>query len=254
MYADPPWDYGGNNSTLQEGQRWSYGAQRNIDKIRKEQNVPITQKYPTLTKQQLMELKINKYQIVYADPPWKFHLSPDKAYTSKQKFDENGVQVYPRLDIDNQYETLEAKDIAALPIQDFIDKDAACFMWTTDTHMPQALEIMKAWGFTYKTVAFVWEKQTNKGNPVCLLGPWTHKTYEICLFGTKGAMMKHKKDSKIRQMVKAERTIHSKKPQEVADRIVRMFPDCSRIELFARDAKPGWDVWGNEVQSTIEII
>jgi N6-adenosine-specific RNA methylase IME4 len=127
-------------------------------------------------------------------------------------------------------------------------------MWTTDAHLKQAIEIMEVWGFTYKTVAFVWEKQTNKGNPVCLLSPWIHKTYEICLFGTKGAMMKYKKDNTIRQMVKAERGKHSQKPQEVADRIISMFPDVNRIELFARDAKPGWDVWGNEIENTIEII
>lgn len=200
-----------------------------------------------------MEIESKKYQVVYADPPWKFHLSPDKAYTSKQKFDENGKQYYPALDIENHYPSMTESEISALPIKDLIDKDAACFMWTTDTHMPQALEIMKAWGFTYKTVAFVWEKQTSKGNPVSLLSPWIHKTYEICLLGTKGAMMKYKKDNTIRQMVKVQRGKHSAKPQEVADRIVRMFPDCARIELFARDAKPGWDVWGNEIQNTIEL-
>jgi N6-adenosine-specific RNA methylase IME4 len=200
-----------------------------------------------------MEIESKKYQVIYADPPWKFHLSPDKAYTSKQKFDENGKQYYPALDIDNHYLTMEPKEIANLPIKDLVDKDAVCFMWTTDTHMPHALDIMKAWGFDYKTIGFVWEKQTNLGNPVCLLSPWTHKTYEVCLMGTRGAMRKHKKDNTIRQMVKVQRGKHSAKPQEVADRIVRMFPDCARIELFARDAKPGWDVWGNEITNTIEL-
>jgi site-specific DNA-methyltransferase (adenine-specific) len=203
-----------------------------------------------------MELKINKYQVVYADPPWEYPKSSytlikdagfkdnDKKNKGKKKSTEKKL-IYP---------TMGSDEIAALPIKDMIDKDAACFMWTTDTHMPQALEVMKAWGFTYKNIGFIWEKQTNLGNPVSLLSPWTQKTYEICLFGTKGAMTKHKKDNTIRQMVKAERIRHSQKPQEVADRIVRMFPDCSRIELFARDAKPGWDVWGNEITNTIEII
>jgi N6-adenosine-specific RNA methylase IME4 len=184
-----------------------------------------------------------KYQVIYADPPWKYDNNIDKAYTSKKT----------GFSIENHYPTMESKDIAELPIKDMADKDCALFIWTTDTHMPQALEVMKAWGFNYKNIAFVWEKQTNKGNPVSLLSPWTQKTYEICLFGTKGAMTKHKKDNTIKQMVKAERLRHSQKPQEVADRIVRMFPECSRIELFARDAKEGWDVWGNEIENTIEI-
>jgi site-specific DNA-methyltransferase (adenine-specific) len=246
IYADPPWKFYETSYVLVP-ESWG-GKTEDIGSYTHKKKI-----YPTLTKQELMELKINKYQVVYADPPWKYDNRIDNAYTSKQKFDENGKQYYPALDIDNHYPTLESKEIAELPIKELVDKDAVCFMWTTDTHMPQALEIMKAWGFTYKTIAFVWEKQTNLGNPVCLLSPWTHKTYEICLLGTRGAMMKNKKDNKIRQMVKAERTRHSAKPQEVADRIVRMFPDCARIELFARDAKPGWDVWGNEINNTIEL-
>jgi N6-adenosine-specific RNA methylase IME4 len=67
-------------------------------------------------------------------------------------------------------------------------------------------------------------------------------------------MGKYRKDKTIRQMVKSERIRHSQKPQQVADRIVSMFPDCPRIELFARDAKESWDVWGNEIENTIEII
>ena len=183
-----------------------------------------------------------KYQVIYADPPWHYNNSID-----------NALKTSSAINVDKNYPTMSSKDIAALPIKDLVDKDAACFMWTTDTHMPQAVEIMKAWGFTYKTIAFVWEKQTCNGKPVHMLAPWTLKGYEICLFGTKGAMTKHKKDNTIRQMVKAERRKHSQKPQEVADRIVRMFPDCTRIELFARDAKPGWDAWGNEIQNTIEL-
>ena len=235
IYADPPWQYTESSNVLVSEGNWG-----TIE--RKGRNTDKKKIYPTLTKQELMELKINKYQIVYADPPWKYDNRIDKASNGKSS-----------IDIANHYPSMSDKEICALPIKDMVDKDAACFMWTTDTHMPQALEVMKAWGFTYKTIVFIWEKQTNKGNPVCVMSPWTHKSYEICLLGTRGAMMKNKKDNTIRQMVKAERTRHSAKPQEVADRITRMFPDCTRIELFARDAKPGWDVWGNEIDNTIEL-
>lgn len=73
------------------------------------------------------------------------------------------------------------------------------------------------------------------------------KNYELCLFGTKGAMLKYKKVNNIYQKVAAERTKHSKKPQQVRKNIEILFGDLSRIELFARDKTDGWDVWGNEV-------
>lgn len=207
-------------------------------------------------------METKKYQVIYADPPWKY---PDSSHTllagengkgghwaGKTK-DWNSWNERPKGEFKKLYPSLTKEELFKLPVKDLLDKDAACFMWTTDMHLPQALEIMKSWGFTYKNIAFVWEKQTVNGNPVNLMAPWTLKSYEICIFGTKGAMRKYRKDKTIRQMVKAERTRHSAKPQEVADRIVRMFPDCPRIELFARDAKPGWDVWGNEIDNTIEL-
>ena len=234
IYADPPWHYGKSSWILTEGGNFGKEGKAIQNKDNKI--------YPTLTKQELMELKINKYQVVYADPPWHFNNNLDNASNGKSE-----------INADKNYPTMKSKAIADLPIKDLTEDDAICFMWTTDTHLPQAIEIMKAWGFTYKTVAFVWEKLTKNGKPAMVMAPWIHKNCELCLMGTKGTMMKYKQDNTVQQIIKAERTAHSKKPQEAADRIVKLFPEANRIELFARDAKPGWDVWGNEVQSDIQM-
>jgi site-specific DNA-methyltransferase (adenine-specific) len=186
-----------------------------------------------------------KYQVVYADPPWHYHLNIDKASTNNPCTIETGLH----------YPTMTTEEICGLgtSIQDLTEKDAVLFMWVTDAHIENAMKIMKSWGFTYKTVAFVWMKTTKEGKPHHMMSTWTMKGQEMCLLGTKGAMMKNKKDNTIKQMILAPKGKHSAKPQEAADRIARMFPDCERIELFARDAKPGWDVWGNEITNTIEL-
>jgi site-specific DNA-methyltransferase (adenine-specific) len=184
-----------------------------------------------------------KYQVVYADPPWHYERQIDKVIKSPSS----------RVDAKSVYPTMKKDAIAALPIASLTDKDAACFMWTTDHHLPEAMEILKAWGFTYKTIGFVWVKKEKSGKQVRMMAPWTNKGAEICLLGTRGAMTKHMKANNVSQVVEATRAGHSKKPDFIAEEIVRMFPDCARIELFARDAKPGWDVWGNEITNTIEI-
>jgi site-specific DNA-methyltransferase (adenine-specific) len=220
---------------------------------------------------------MDKYQVIYADPPWHFKLDLDKANVKGHgggkgigidtHYNSMNIQelknlsidpyqiVYADLNfpfIDKHYQGMENSDIAALPIKDIIDKDAACFMWTTDAHLPQAIEIMKAWGFTYKTIGFVWVKKTVNNKTVKMLAPWTNKGAELCLFGTKGAMTKHLGANDVFQVHEAVRREHSRKPDIIRDEIKRMFPDCKRIELFARTALPGWDAWGNEVDKFTE--
>ena len=110
---------------------------------------------------------------------------------------------------------------------------------------------MKAWGFKFVTVAFVWSKHTANGKKVANLGRWTMGNVEICLLGRKGKPQRVCKN--IRQLVEAERFRHSAKPEEVRKRIVDLMGDVSRIELFARQKTEGWDVWGNEVESDIDL-
>ena len=185
-----------------------------------------------------------KYNIIYADPPWR--------YGSKQLFRNGGVRFHS---LENEYPTMATAKICELPVANITDKDCALFMWATDSHIKDAIKLMEAWGFKYVTIAFVWAKQTSGGKLVCNLGAWTMKNCEVCLFGTKGAMKKHKLSNSVRQLFFAERTAHSKKPDCVRGFIEDMFGDISRIELFARQHADGWDCWGNETDKfTKEVI
>ena len=177
-----------------------------------------------------------KYQIIYADPPWSFSSKELQKYNGKRF-----------TSMDKHYGTQKNEFIYNLPVRDISHKDCALFLWSTDAHLFEGIETIKAWGFKYITVAFVWEKLTTTGKTVCNLGAWTMKNYELCLLGTRGGMLKHKKVNNIRQKVTALRRKHSQKPEEVRTNIELLFGDLPRIELFARTQTPGWDVWGNEV-------
>ena len=198
-----------------------------------------------------MTTTTKKYQVIYADPPWDFTKS--SFILRKGGFNLNSLKTEVKKDWEKVYPTLSKEEIESLPIRDITEKDAICFMWTTDTHLPDAIKIMKSWGFNYKTIAFVWVKKEKSGKQVRMMAPWTNKGAEICLLGTKGQMTKYLGARNIAQVVEATRANHSKKPDIIAEEIVRMFPNCERIELFARDAKPGWDVWGNEVENDIQM-
>ena len=179
---------------------------------------------------------MKKYQIIYADPPWSF---------SSKELQKYGGERFTSMD--KHYPTQHKDWIKKLPVSTIADTDCALFLWTTDAHIKEAIETIEAWGFKYITIAFVWEKITKTGKTVANLGAWTMKNYEICLLGTKGAMLKHKKVNNIYQKVVAERTAHSKKPEQVRQNIELLFGDLPRIELFARKQTEGWDVFGNEV-------
>lgn len=179
-----------------------------------------------------------KYNIIYADPAWQFGSKELQKY--------NGKRFRP---LEEVYMTDKTSDMKTWgdTIKKISENDSAIFMWTTDAHIKEAIELMESWGFKYVTVAFIWAKTTNTGKQVCNLGAWTMKNCEICLFGTKGRMLKYKKSNKVKQLFYAERTEHSKKPSCVRDFIEELFGDIPRIELFARQYADGWDCWGNEV-------
>lgn len=112
--------------------------------------------------------------------------------------------------------------------------------------------MIQAWGFQYKTVAFVWVKQNKKADTLFLgLGHWTRSNAEICLLATRGSVQR--RSASVRQIILSHIEKHSKKPDETRDRIVELIGDVPRLELFARQTTPGWDVWGNEIQSNIEM-
>ena len=142
-------------------------------------------------------------------------------------------------------------ELCALPVETLAEKDCLLFLWATFPQLPEALRLIRAWGFTFKTVAFVWLK-LNKKSPTWFygLGYWTRGNAEICLLATRG----HPKraNAGVHQVILSHNEEHSKKPEEARSRIVRLMGDVHRIELFARSRAPGWDVWGNEAAASIQ--
>ena len=174
-----------------------------------------------------------KFKTILADPPWRFQNSTGKMAPEHKRL--------------SRYPTMNLEDIKSLPVSNLCNNPAHLYLWVPNALLTEGLEVMKSWGFKYKTIAFNWIKTTSKGNYCKNVAPWTMKSSEICLFGVKGMMTKYKKANNIESLVVAERTKHSKKPEEVRNRIELLFGDLPRIELFARKTSPGWDVWGNEV-------
>jgi N6-adenosine-specific RNA methylase IME4 len=177
-----------------------------------------------------------KYQIIYADPPWDFG--------GGGVFQDGGRS--PRK-TSSQYPLMKLKDIVSLPVSAICDKDSLLFLWTTDQHLRKSMYVMEEWGFRFCTVAFYWVKKTRLGKNCYNVGCWTMKSVEQVILGLRGHPMYFKKSRNVKQLIEAERTIHSRKPGETRDRITELVGDRPRIELFARDRTPGWDVWGNEV-------
>ena len=153
---------------------------------------------------------------------------------------------------------MSTKEICDLPIKDLADENCALFMWATMPNLPDAFEVIKAWGFEYKTCAFVWVKTYKSGTPVVGLGYWTRSNAEICLLATKGKIRRAAND--VSQIVMCGPGKHSEKPFVIRDKIVQLMGKLPRIELFARptglfikDDFAGWDVWGNQIESDIKM-
>ena len=143
-------------------------------------------------------------------------------------------------------------EIKALPVGQLAAVDCALFLWITFPCLYEVLDVLSAWGFTYKTVAFVWIKQNRKSNSLFWgMGYWTRANAEFCILATKGRP--RRKSAGVHQVILSHVEQHSKKPDEARDRIVALMGDLPRIELFARQQSPGWDVWGNEVESSITL-
>lgn len=179
---------------------------------------------------------MKKYNIIYADPPWSYR-------TWSTRGQNRSVAV-------NHYPTMKLSDICTLPVGDIADRDCVLFLWATYPNLREALTVIDAWGFEYKTVAFTWVKRNKKPPGFFVgLGYWTRANAEICLLATRG---KPKRISKsVRQIIDTPLEHHSKKPDVARRRIVELLGDLPRIELFARECFDGWDVFGNEVESDI---
>lgn len=178
----------------------------------------------------------NKYQIIYADPPWEYRLSGSKK---------NGRGMAKQ-----HYRTMRTEDICALPVRSIATDNAIIFMWATFPSIAEAIKVMEVWGFTYKTAAFVWIKQNKKSNSLFWgMGAYTRANAEVCLLGISKKVKAKElvKSHAVHQIVQSRIEQHSKKPDIVRDRILDLVGNLRRIELFARQETEGWDCWGNEV-------
>lgn len=173
-----------------------------------------------------------KYGVILADPPWHFRLwSPGGSRTGRTA--------------ESHYPVMRLADLKALPVSTIAAPDCALFLWACMPLLPDALELIEAWGFTHKTTAFVWVKRTTTGTSWHYgLGYWTRANAEIVLLATRGKPKRIEKG--VAQLVIAPAGEHSAKPHEVRTRIERLMGDVPRIELFARSGAPGWDSWGLE--------
>lgn len=169
------------------------------------------------------------YAAILCDPPWAFSVRTPKGEGRSAS---------------QHYKTMSLGDIAALPVGDWCAKDCVMFMWAIDPMLPQALDLMAAWDFKFKTIAFYWVKQNLKSEGFFTgMGFWTRANPEMCLLGTRGNPKRQAMD--VKRLIVAPRREHSRKPDEVAASIERLVPG-PYLEMFARQGRPGWDTWGNE--------
>lgn len=174
-----------------------------------------------------------KYEIIYADPPWRYDFSATH-----------------NRDIENQYPTMTIDDIKAIQVPSA--DNAVLYLWTTSPKLLQGLEVMLAWGFKYRT-HMIWDKE------IIGCGWWFRGQHELLLVGVKGKFSPPDNSVRVSSVFKERRTKHSKKPTEIRRLIHQWYPNKTKIELFARkepelfDSFEGWDVWGNEVENSVEL-
>jgi N6-adenosine-specific RNA methylase IME4/ParB-like chromosome segregation protein Spo0J len=170
-----------------------------------------------------------RYAVLYADPPWQFRV-----------YDENSSIASEHGAAGVHYPCMSTNAICALPVKELATDAAVLFLWTTAPHLPEALQVVAAWGFTYKTHA-VWVKDWIG------LGYFVRNQHELLLVATRGDMPSPSPANRPSSVIDAPRRGHSRKPDEAYEMIEQMYPELPKIELFARHTRPGWDAWGNEI-------
>lgn len=188
-----------------------------------------------------------KYQVVYSDPPWAYKTFSEKGHG-------RAAQAH--------YDCMSVEDIAAIPVKDWVADNAVLLMWVTDPFLKRGFEVMEAWGFEYTTVGFYWAKLNRKVDMDAPLGEMTRRELyqkdfftgmgyytranpEQCLIGTR-KKKPTRKGKDVRKFIATPLREHSRKPDEMYERIERLF-DGPYLEMFSRNSRPGWDCWGNQV-------
>jgi site-specific DNA-methyltransferase (adenine-specific) len=176
-----------------------------------------------------------KYKIIYADPPWKYWAGGKK----------NAAR---------HYDVMNIEDIKKIPVNQIADDDSVICMWVTFPIIPEALDLINAWGFSYSTVIFTWIKKNKETNSLFWgCGNYTRANAEVIMLGKKGKGIQRQSKS-VHQIIESPFTKHSKKPDLVRGKIIQLFGDLPRIELFARTKIHGWDTWGNDPKLELEPL
>ena len=178
-----------------------------------------------------MILPDGPFGCILADPPWAFRQW-------------SGADATPHRTLGDHYLTTPTRTLAEVPVTSVAAADCALFMWVVDSHLEQAMDLGRAWGFEFKTCAFVWVKSKLGGWPKVGMGYWTRKQTEQCWLFTRGSPKRLGRG--VEQIIHCPRGAHSAKPDLQYDAIERLVGG-PYLELFARSERPGWTAWGNEV-------
>lgn len=185
---------------------------------------------------------------ILADPPWRFETwgvgGRDRSAGQHYLHDPELVKRLKAAGAAaGAFTTMPLEDICAMPVADVAADDACLFLWACMPLLREALRVMDAWGFEYRTTAFTWAKVNRDGSPYMGLGYWTRGNAELCLFGKRGTPKRDAMD--VPQLILERRREHSRKPDCVHQRIMRLC-EGPYLELFARRSVPNWTTWGNE--------
>ena len=169
------------------------------------------------------------FEVIYCDPPWDYD---GRTFIDGKTHETSSAS--------DHYPTMSPQELKQMNIQHLCADKCICYMWTTGPQLDVSIEVLKAWGFKYKTIAFVWNKgYTNPGH-------YTMSSVEICIVGTKRAVPIPRGSRNEQQFLSRQRERHSAKPTEFIERITRMHPEQDKLELFSRRAHEGWHCWGHD--------
>ena len=169
------------------------------------------------------------YDLIMADPPWHYEMRTEAG-------EAKSPQAY--------YQTMSIDAIKALPVEALAGRNCLLWLWAVGPMLPQALDVMAAWGFEFKTQG-EWAKMTKNGKQAFGTGYILRSAGEPFLIGTRGAPRTTKS---VRSVILAPVREHSRKPEKAFAEAEKLMPDAKRLELFSRQQRAGWDVWGNETR------
>jgi N6-adenosine-specific RNA methylase IME4 len=172
---------------------------------------------------------VTRYDVILADPPWRY----DRQSTPNRR-------------IENHYPTMSNAEICALPVADLAHDASVLLLWATAPKLAECLTVLSAWGFSYVTSA-VWDKERLG------MGFWFRIGHELLLVGRRPKARATPVSARVSSVFREPRTAHSRKPECVHRWIESAWPNATKLELFARRPRPGWHVWGNEVEADVTM-